>query len=384
MPATKPAKPAKPWPGFPLFAHQNGQWAKKIKQKLYYFGPWGDPNGAYSRFLHDREALEAGRKPSMDDGTGTTVDKVVNLFLAAKRIRVDTQQMSERSWQEYLAYGKRIIHVFGRERLVSDLTPTDFEKLLKDFAQTHKSLVSISGDITKTKVFFNFALKQRLIDRPVWYGAAFTIPSKTSLRRERQQRPRRMFEADQILTLLGAAKPKMRTMILLGINCGFGNADCGLLRTEMLDLPGWVNSPRSKTAIMRHCPLWLETAQALEHVLDTRKPAKDSRYADRVFITVHGAPWLHQVGSDNPVSTAFRKLLVTTGLMAPGKNFYGLRHTHASVGKQTGDNDAVRHLLGHTIPANDMLSGVYDELPIEEHRLIAVSNYVHDWLFKQT
>jgi hypothetical protein len=84
---TPSGKPAKPYPEFPLFAHAAGVWAKKIRGKLCYFGPWSDPDGALKRYEEQKEALHAGRKPR-EDTEGLTVKELCTRFLNAKQAAV--------------------------------------------------------------------------------------------------------------------------------------------------------------------------------------------------------------------------------------------------------------------------------------------------------
>ena len=81
-------KPAKPRPDFPLFAHATGRWAKKIKGKLHYFGPWADPDAALARYVEERDDLYAGRKPRRK-GEGLTVKDLINKFPDSNVFYVD-------------------------------------------------------------------------------------------------------------------------------------------------------------------------------------------------------------------------------------------------------------------------------------------------------
>src|SRR4029077_10240533 len=95
-PPAAPGKPAKPYPDFPLFAHAAGVWAKKIRGKMYYFGPWNDPDAALDRYLKEKDALHAGRKPR-EDTEGLTVKDLCNHFIYAKDASLDAGEITTRT-----------------------------------------------------------------------------------------------------------------------------------------------------------------------------------------------------------------------------------------------------------------------------------------------
>src|SRR5438876_6482033 len=85
-------KPSKPYPQYPLFPHATKRWAKKIRGKMHYFGPWDDPDGALKKYLEQKDALHAGRKPRAD-AEALTVKDVANTFLNHKKARVDSGEL---------------------------------------------------------------------------------------------------------------------------------------------------------------------------------------------------------------------------------------------------------------------------------------------------
>ena len=103
-----------------------------------------------------------------------------------------------------------------------------------------------------------------MIDSPIRFGPDFKRPNKKTERLEKARRGSKFFEADEIRAMLDAAGQPLKAMILLGVNCGYGNADVGTLRQSYLDLEnGWIDYHRPKTGVLRRSPLWTETIEAI-------------------------------------------------------------------------------------------------------------------------
>jgi integrase len=372
--STAPTKPGKPYPDFPLFAHAAGYWAKKIRGKMYYFGPWDDPDGALKKYLDQKDALHAGRKPRPQT-ENLTIKELCNAFLNAKQSSLNAGELAQRTWAEYKTAADWVVKEFGRNRLAEDVGPDDFASLRNRIAE-RRGPTSLGNEIQRVRSIFKYALDAGLIDRPVRFGPGFRRPSKKVLRLERARKGPRMFEAEEIRRMLGAANVQLRAMILLGVNCGFGNADCGTLPLSSLDLErGWANYYRPKTGIGRRCPLWAETVAALWEVLAKRKEPKDPTGRELVFVTKYGGRWF-KGDTDNPLSAEMRKLLDALGI-GGSRNFYALRHTFETIGGEAKDQVAVDAIMGHV---RDDMASVYRER-ISDARLRAVADYVRAWLF---
>ena len=302
---TAPIKPSKPYPDFPLFPHQTKRWAKKIRGKMCYFGPWDDPDGALAKYLAEKDDLHAGRKPR-PDAEADTVKDVANAFLNAKQALVDAGELSPRTFEDYRIISGMVLSHLGKTRLVGDVGPDDFALLRNRMAKRwgpHR----LNKLIQYTRSIFKHAFDSGTIPTPVRFGPGFKRPSKKTIRLNRAGQGLKLFTADEVHRLLDAAGVQIKAMILLGINCGFGNSDCASLTVSALDLEdGIIDFPRPKTGIGRRCPLWPETIAALRTVPEKRPAPKKEADDALVFITKFGDSWgTHQ----SAISDAMRKLL---------------------------------------------------------------------------
>ena len=375
--STKQTKPEKPYPGFPLFAHATRRWAKKIRGKFHYFGPWDNWQAALEKYQVQRDALHSGRTPRASRD-GLTLKALCNRFLTAKEIQRDAGDIQPTTFAEYYSTCRVLLDSFGRDRFVDDLDADDFEQLRKSLAKT-RNPNTLGNEVQRIRTCFKYGYDVGIVEHPVRFGPTFKRPAKRILRALRQKKGRKMFEADELFEIIEEADQPLKAMILLGINCGFGNSDCGTLPKSALDLiAGWVDYPRPKTAVERRCPLWPETCQAIQDAMDQRPKAKRPEDDRLVFITKYGQPWGKET-SDNPVAKEMRKLLDRLALHRPGLGFYALRHTLETIGGGSRDQVAVNAIMGH---ADQSMAAAYRER-IEDDRLVAVTDHVWDWLFAE-
>jgi integrase len=382
-------KPAKPHPDFPLFPHATGRWAKKIRGKLHYFGPWSDPDGALKKYLEQRDDLHAGRKPRPDPAA-VTVKDVANAFLNAKGALLDAGELSPHTFANYKVAAVELVAHTGKARLAADLDPQDFAGL-RDRMAKKWGLYRLGVTIQHVRSIFKHAFEAGLIPAPVRFGPGFKRPTKKAIRLHRAAQGPKLFTAEEVRALVHGAlvagpegpelvqsTPQLRAMILLGVNCGFGNADCANLPLSALDLDGaWLDYPRPKTGINRRCPLWPETVQALRDVLARRPEPKDEADAGLLFITKYGGSWAKEA-EGGPVTKETRKLLDKLGIDGH-RNFYTLRHTFRTVADEAKDQPAVDFIMGHEVPH---MSAVYRET-ISDARLRAVADHVRAWLYAE-
>ena len=91
-------KPRKPYGDYPLYAHNTGRWAKRIRGRIHYFGPWDNPQGALEKLNQEWPYLSQGRTPPPTDAGDTcTLRSLCNSFLTAllEKVRQSCRKLQE-------------------------------------------------------------------------------------------------------------------------------------------------------------------------------------------------------------------------------------------------------------------------------------------------
>lgn len=375
----------KPSPDFPLTKHKTGRWCKKVRGEIRYFGPVDDPDAALAKWNREKDDLLAGRKPKRE-GEELTVGVICSRFMNSRLERVRAGELSTRSLADYHATATRIVKAFGRNRPVDDIGPTDFADYLSQIRKVWSS-VPVGNEIQRVRSIFRYA--SEVFDIVVRFGPEFRRPSKKTMRILRVGRER-MFEPHELRKVLVAAPVQHKAMILLGVNAGFGNADIGTLPLSALDLKdGWVTYPRPKTGVPRRAKLWKETVAALKAWLKVKPAPNNPAHAHLVFVTRLGTAWhreppIERISPDQklPFHEAPISSFMLRLLKSTGVYRPGLSfYTLRHVFETIGGESQDQVAVNHVMGhADASMSAVYRQR-ISDTRLESVANTVHKWLY---
>ena len=386
--------PRKPYSDFPLTPHRNNQWCKKIRGKVWFFGVVTDPDAALQKYLAERDEIQAGRDPRRGAAAARvspgelTVAEVCNLFLSRQEERSQRGEITRQHFNDCVKACQRLVGHVGRYHRAASMLPADFAAYKATFPQSW-GVEMASGHIQKIRSVFRWAAEAGILPTIPVFGVDFRKPNATTKRRERQKRQamrggRLDFTAAEAKLLVDGSDGWLRACILLGLNAGFGNADCGRLSTQFFDVDsGWYDLPREKTGIERRFPLWPETAEAIREAMRHRPIAKHDGDDKLCFLTSHGMPVIPAAATDGnsyrggALCQAFAKLTKRLKIDRPGRGFYSLRRTFETVAGESRDQPAVDLVMGH---ADTSMAAVYRQ-GISDTRLADVCGLVRQWLF---
>ena len=327
---------------FPLTLHPTGQYCKKIKGKLYYFG--SDKQKALERYLEQAFFLHAGKgaknKSAYDN---LSLKTLCNLYIDHQESRSAIGEIKSRQVYDQILLLRDFVKYIGPNRVFSDISTIDLQNYRRKVIKSGKAPNTINNRLAAVKAMYNWALDNEIIDN---------IPNLKAIKKiTRLKAGRPIFIIDQVKKLLDCADTKMKAMIWLGLNCGFGCTDCAELRWDHLNLTdSRVSFPRGKTGINRNLLLWAETIEALKAV---------PKSGELVFYTSKKNPWVRTIKStgkdgrirytnNNTISKQFSKLLRKASIkVEKGVGFYTLRRTAATLAAKSGDPFAVQRILGH-------------------------------------
>jgi hypothetical protein len=347
--------------------------------------------------LKQQQAEEQRLRKLEAEATGELrLVQLCNMYLDHEQKRVKQKDLTAKSYLDIEDMTDLVLRALDKHKIVSDLSPEDFAKIRDAMVRTKRppigepwSPARIGKFIGLVDTMFNVAYDNEWIENKPRYGAGFKRPSKKRCDEYANEGGDKLFTREEILALLNGGwvkdkkqgriwvepKKQMRAMILLGLNCGFGNTDISVVPVGAFDLKGRVvRLPRTKTASRREIPLWPETIEAVKAVLAERPDSE----LPNLFLTRFGGPWVH--GKTDAVQKQFGVLMKAHKIAPDIRNagFYVLRHCFSTIGMQVGDRDGVKSITGHT--DKEMIARYNHGLPPMKRR-VDVINHVRQWLF---
>jgi len=110
---------------FPLTLHNTGQFCKKIRGKLYYFGK--DREVALERYLEQASYLHTGKRAKPKLTSSLSLKTLCNLYLDHQDSRAAVGEIKPRQVYDQTLILRDFVKYIGPNRIVSNISKIDLQ-----------------------------------------------------------------------------------------------------------------------------------------------------------------------------------------------------------------------------------------------------------------
>ena len=178
---------------FPLTLHPTGQYCKKVRGKLYYFGT--DKQQALQRYLEQAAYLHTGKgSRSKLANDSLSVKMACNLYLDHQESRVTIGEIKSRHFYDQTRLLRDFVKFLGPNRVVSNISTIDLQNYRRKLIKAGKKANTINNHIAAFKAMYNWALDNEII------GTAPNLKAIKKTTAAKEEKP--IFGESQIQDLL--------------------------------------------------------------------------------------------------------------------------------------------------------------------------------------
>ena len=372
---------------FPLGVNTNGQWSKRVRGKLYCFGPLEKRSEALTKWNRDKDYLYAGVDPPAEMD-GVTLGELCAEHMADCLDRVESGKMRKWSVKDYNLARRQIDAAGISDVPVKALGPQHFTELSRTIERSGLRLRTQKNAIMGVRVILNWGVKNRRCTMPEM-GTRFRAPALEEIEDEQEKLGSvRFLDREVLLPAIHYADARMLVVILLGVNCAFYPQDSEAVELHHFyldhEIPH-VSFRRVKTRRTRMAALWPETVAAIRQYLTVRRPADPQER--KLLLTQHGRPF-SEASAGKSISRLFDNLVETANERPSGASLGSLRHTCATVMGLSSDQPMIDLIMGH-VPGGqsgtrrqNLQRRIYTQMNLGElDRLQRVVEIVRLWLY---
>jgi len=370
-------------PDFPLTVHPSGQWSKRVRGKVHYFGTLNSQEAALALWLKEKDFLLAGMEPPSYNN-GVTLESMFTDHLRDVDERIAVGRLSMRTRGDYTALPKIFAEAGLLGMPVKALEPIHFTMIANALGKSGRTLRTQKNIIMAIRAVFNWGGPDGmgLFDK-ISFGPRFKAPSSEAIEVEQEEAGLlRFFDQETILGAMETATPMLKIAILLGINCAFYPSDTIAITLDHLHLDEPIpyhDFRRVKTKRRRMAILWPETVSAIKAYIRRRRPLDSSER--RLLLTRDGKPYSAPKSSSDLIRS-FNQTVKRIGGRQKYASLGSLRHTYATIVDSVPDQVMIDLTMGHT--NKSIQKRIYRQFNLDElPRLRVLADEVRAWLFNK-